>query len=345
MIALSYSLIHGATEKTPEYFFGIVPEKLAWIPETVTKNTAHQIQTVGTIIFFVLPFCYLLLHQIRIRRLKSAQTVFLLGTLLFGISMSAASVMRNFALIYPGAFISGCVWIAAVFHDVRTMKGKEALLKEELQLLVQSGKSEKLSKLLSQLEANFGGNLELYKMQVREILLMLTQTGIAAGGNPQKLIQRSGDLEQKINESTDIQDIQRIVSENATEVTTIISEASQSAIEKAVKFINENFERDLSVDEIAESQNLSKYYFMRLFKQSMGKSTVQYLKELRIERAKELLKTKTITETAFAVGYNNSNYFSTVFKTETGMTPTQFQTTLQSDKKDHETICKNKIRF
>jgi AraC-like DNA-binding protein len=44
-----------------------------------------------------------------------------------------------------------------------------------------------------------------------------------------------------------------------------------------------------------------------------------------MERAKELLAEKTVTETAFEVGYNNSSYFGSVFKKQFGMTPLQFK--------------------
>lgn len=324
---LTYALILGATETQPVLFNGAIREAISWLPETVTTHTAHQTQLIGTLLFFVFPFCYLLFHQFRIRRIHTPQTAFLVGILLFGISMTTALLVGDYSIIYPGSFLSGCVWIWAVFHDVRDMKGKVSLLKEELQRLVQTGNpmgSGKMKKLLKELETTAQGNLDVYKMQVREILLMLTDTGIAAGGNPHQLIERSDDLEQKVKASFDVQQIQQIIHDEAAEVSALMR-APNPTIEQALLYINEQYGRDLSVDEIAEAQNLSKYHFMRLFKTETGQTLTQYIKELRMEKAKELLQTESVTNTAFAVGYNDSNYFSTVFKKHTSQTPTQYK--------------------
>ncbi|WP_143873175.1 helix-turn-helix domain-containing protein [Catenovulum sediminis] len=56
----------------------------------------------------------------------------------------------------------------------------------------------------------------------------------------------------------------------------------------------------------------------------------QYLIDVRINKSKDLLITMSVTETAFEVGFNNSAYFSTVFKKQTGKTPKEYQQSIAS---------------
>jgi YesN/AraC family two-component response regulator len=100
-----------------------------------------------------------------------------------------------------------------------------------------------------------------------------------------------------------------------------------TAISRAQQFIRQNFARDLSLEEVAAEINLAPAYFSRLFSQVTGTSFINYLTEVRIRRAKELLqgtnaKIKEISET---VGYSNIYYFSRVFKNKTGVTPIEYR--------------------
>jgi two-component system response regulator YesN len=100
-----------------------------------------------------------------------------------------------------------------------------------------------------------------------------------------------------------------------------------SAISRAQQFIKQNYARDLSLEEVAASINLVPAYFSRLFSQITGASFINYLTDIRIQHAKELLqgtdaKIREISET---VGYSNIYYFSRVFKNRTGATPVEYR--------------------
>ena len=64
-----------------------------------------------------------------------------------------------------------------------------------------------------------------------------------------------------------------------------------------------------------------------LFNREMGKSIREYINELRIRDAKVLLKTTnlTVTDIAFTVGFNSSNYFAELFKKKEGLSPLQYK--------------------
>ena len=97
-------------------------------------------------------------------------------------------------------------------------------------------------------------------------------------------------------------------------------------IEEACKYMRENLGRDISREEVAERVWLSPSYFSHLFKSVMGTGYNEYLTELRIERAKELLiKNFSVLEIASAVGFQNARYFSRIFRKKTGYTPSGYR--------------------
>ncbi len=91
-------------------------------------------------------------------------------------------------------------------------------------------------------------------------------------------------------------------------------------------FINNNFEKELSLDVLSFSQFTSKYHLLRIFKRYYGLTPKQYLTDKRLEKSKEYLRNgATVTETCFAVGFNSLGSFSTLFKAKTGKSPSTFQ--------------------
>ncbi|WP_232322036.1 helix-turn-helix transcriptional regulator [Photobacterium jeanii] len=82
----------------------------------------------------------------------------------------------------------------------------------------------------------------------------------------------------------------------------------------------------VELDDLAEAAFMSRFHYVRMFKQMYGITPRNYLKDMRILKAKELLKEgHTITETCFKVGYESVTTFSTVFKKCTGYSPKEYQ--------------------
>ena len=100
-----------------------------------------------------------------------------------------------------------------------------------------------------------------------------------------------------------------------------------AAIIRAKQFIEQNYARDLSLEEVATSINLAPAYFSRLFGHVTGTNFINYLTNIRIQRAKELLQSTNakIKQIGEAVGYSNIYYFSRVFKNKTGITPVLYR--------------------
>lgn len=106
-----------------------------------------------------------------------------------------------------------------------------------------------------------------------------------------------------------------------------IEEQSESTVTRARKYIQEHFADEISLDDVSREVNVSPYYFSKLFKEEVGENFIEYLTSLRIEKAKEMLKDDrlTVKEAGARAGYADQNYFSRIFKKQTGMTPRQFR--------------------
>ena len=101
-----------------------------------------------------------------------------------------------------------------------------------------------------------------------------------------------------------------------------------SVIRDAKEYIRANFSQsDLSLNRIAVHIGVSPSYFSSIFKQETGQSFVEYLTQVRMERACELLKCTSYrtSEIWEQVGYNDSHYFSAAFKKAMGQSPKEYK--------------------
>ena len=97
-------------------------------------------------------------------------------------------------------------------------------------------------------------------------------------------------------------------------------------IAEAKKFIRQHYGSDISRDEVARAVYRDPSYFSHYFKQKTGQSYMDYLTEVRMKRAIELLQQGlSVTEISVQVGYYNKRYFSLLFKTYTGYTPADYR--------------------
>ncbi len=100
-------------------------------------------------------------------------------------------------------------------------------------------------------------------------------------------------------------------------------------LKKALAFIRENFDKEISLDEIASPSGFSTKYFCSFFKEMTGKSAIEYLNSYRVERAcrKLLGSDQTITQIAYGSGFNDLSYFIKTFKRIKGCSPSDYRKT------------------
>lgn len=97
--------------------------------------------------------------------------------------------------------------------------------------------------------------------------------------------------------------------------------------QEVLDYIDKNFQHDISLNLIAENLEISAPYLSQFFKKEMKISITNYIKQLRLNKSKLLLKRSSmkIYEVAEAVGFNSCQYFSKVFYQNMQMTPIQYR--------------------
>lgn len=100
-------------------------------------------------------------------------------------------------------------------------------------------------------------------------------------------------------------------------------------LKRTLAFIRENFDKEISLDEIALPSGFSTKYFCSFFKDMTGKSAIEYLNSYRVERAcrKLLGSDQTITQIAYGSGFNDLSYFIKTFKKIKGCSPSDYRKT------------------
>ena len=102
----------------------------------------------------------------------------------------------------------------------------------------------------------------------------------------------------------------------------------RDALFSALKFIKENFVNDISVEETARVAMVSQSYFRYLFKQMTQKTFNEYINDLRISKAVDLLKSRPdlkVIDICCEAGFNNVNHFNRIFRQKTGVSPMVFK--------------------
>ncbi len=104
-------------------------------------------------------------------------------------------------------------------------------------------------------------------------------------------------------------------------------EQSDNVIEAAKEYIKNNYSKNISLEDVSRNVDISPYYFSRIFKEDTGVNFIDYLTDVRIEKAKELLSgtNMSMKEICLMVGYSDPNYFSRTFKKQIGITPTEYK--------------------
>lgn len=107
----------------------------------------------------------------------------------------------------------------------------------------------------------------------------------------------------------------------------LTSKISNDDIVKITNYINENIEKTISIEDLAEITNLSKYYFLKEFQKFMDITPYQYIIKIKLEKSKELLKIKEsqIIDVAYKLGFSDQSHFTNSFKKHFGCTPSVFK--------------------
>lgn len=99
-------------------------------------------------------------------------------------------------------------------------------------------------------------------------------------------------------------------------------------IEDCLKYVQDNYSQPITLTDVAKKHSVSAEHLSRMFKRETGFGFNEFVNLVRLQKAEDMLKNengKTVSEIAYACGFNDSNYFSVTFKKTYGKTPSAFK--------------------
>jgi len=194
-----------------------------------------------------------------------------------------------------------------------------------------TGAKEILNSILGTILFHNPGDLGVLKARLLELLSILSRSAVEGGVNIDVMLEKNLAYVNKVMEIDSQEDLCAWISTALNEFIELVY-SSQDAkkvtqIRPAINYIDANYDKPISLAEVAKASYLSVSRLAHLFKEQMGITIIDYLTGVRIERAKQLLLSteQNCTEICFQVGYNNQSYFTRTFKEQVGMTPRQFR--------------------
>lgn len=176
-----------------------------------------------------------------------------------------------------------------------------------------------------------GNNFEVVKSRALELSSLLSRAAIEGGATSDSVPKVNNQFLMSLQNITDLDDLCYKLQETIDVFTdcmfNYIPSKGNEITKKAIRYISQNFSRNLTLDEVADHVHLNPAYFSTLFKQSTGSSFKEYLNMVRIEESKRLLSNTdySIIDISLATGFEDQSYFSKVFKKYTGLTPKQYR--------------------
>ena len=207
--------------------------------------------------------------------------------------------------------------------------------KEKLLSLIKLGDVENSKKCLKDFLHRFkifiDERPDILKVRLYELIGSLIDSAILGGGDEEKLNELIIKYFNDINYIKDVEVVEEWLTKVVLEIVNIVVKVyerrSKLIIENAKKYIENNYKLQLSYKDVAKAVFISPSYFLNLFKQETGFTFVDYLTNIRIDKAKELLLSTglNINQIAYEIGFNNSNYFSSLFKKIVGFPAKEYR--------------------
>lgn len=152
------------------------------------------------------------------------------------------------------------------------------------------------------------------------------------GSGSQEIMDKFGDVEEIKMRIHSTQQMFQYMKELFTEAMKFRDSLSHdkysSLLEEAQKYVQQNYSsNEISLNMVASHVGISPSYFSTIFRQEAGSTFTEYLTEIRMEKAKELLRctNKKTSEIAYDIGYKDAHYFSYIFKKTQGLTPKEYR--------------------
>ena len=193
-----------------------------------------------------------------------------------------------------------------------------------------TGAKEILNSILGTILFKTIGELGILKARLLELLSILSRSAVEGGVDIGVMLEKNLTYLNKVMQINNQEDLCAWISTALNEFIELVYSSQDarkvSQIRPAINYIDANYDKPITLADVAKASHLSISRLAHIFKEQMGITIIDYLTSVRIERAKQLLLAtdQNCTEICFEVGYNNQSYFTRTFKGLVGMTPRPF---------------------
>ncbi len=201
---------------------------------------------------------------------------------------------------------------------------------ERLQLMIKSKNIKLCNEILEEVrQLIISGNKLLDIKESRSLYLNLVEKFNWIFQEEYFKSNKNSNTYENIVVAENISDIEEVIRnyfiDNIVLISADVDKKDINKILKAVEYINLNYDKELTLQTVADKVNLNAFYFSRVFKKETGISFTDYLTKLRIDKSKELLlEGIKAFEVSEKVGYLNYTYFSKLFKKTVGVNPSKY---------------------
>ncbi len=188
-----------------------------------------------------------------------------------------------------------------------------------------------LNELLGHIYCSDDFDIERIRPRIIELIVVLSRASIDAGADSREIFLYNDTYMQQINDFSDIEEL-------SIWITGVMHRFIQHSFDfaqikhsdvvfKAMEYIRQNYDRKLSLDDIAQHVYLSRSYLSSLFREEAGQTLFSYINQVRVEKSKLFLMDPSISlaEAAALCGFEDQSYFTKVFRKHTGFSPKQYR--------------------
>ncbi|PET76164.1 AraC family transcriptional regulator [Bacillus sp. AFS001701] len=176
-------------------------------------------------------------------------------------------------------------------------------------------------------------NEDVFKTEVVDLIMLISRVVVESGVNATLIMSKNAQMIQELYHIIRYDKFVKKVCEYAYWLTIQIANSFNNkmtpVIRKATKYIRENHQNSITLEEIAQYCCVSKYHFSHLFKKEIGTSVIDFLNRIRIEKSMFYLEMTDLSmqEIATRIGFQDSNYFSRIFKKYIKSSPSEYRAT------------------
>jgi len=208
---------------------------------------------------------------------------------------------------------------------------KERNLLGRVRIGDRTGAKEILNELLGEILLGSGGDQEVMKARLLELLIVLSRAAVEGGANLDKLFRLNFSFIGRLSGIDNFDELCLWIVDALDNFMDTVYQVKQvknvRLIGEAITYIRQHYGETLTLEGLAQKVFISPFYLSHLFKEELGLTFVEYLTRVRVEEAKQLLAMGSLSVLGVAekVGYEDASYFSKIFRRATGLSPSQYR--------------------